>query len=185
MFKEQNQFFTEHFADPQNVTFYLNGPYFFLPNSLYLLTPSALFLSYKIINSYLNQSVSTFVPKWRRFFTFFNGRDSQQTRCQFHQHFMSAFFANIFASKKLQSQMLLEKSCSICFCTKNAGVKCWWNWLLNYHKDFCCSPFLFCWNRFRFWHDFSEFFHAFISIQKGQFFTKLQILPHEVNGCIF
>jgi len=31
---------------------------------------------------------------------------------------------------------------------------------------------------------FQNFFHAFISIQKRQFFTKLQILPHEVNGCI-
>jgi len=30
------------------------------------------------------------------------------------------FCANIFAPKKLQSQMLLEISCSICFCEKNS-----------------------------------------------------------------
>jgi len=33
-------------------------------------------------------------------------------------------FFQYFGIKKLQSQTLLEKSCSICFCTKNARVKC-------------------------------------------------------------
>jgi len=47
----------------------------------------------------------------------------------------STFYARVFHTKfwhqKWLSQMYLEKSCSICFCMKNARVKCWWNWLLN------------------------------------------------------
>jgi hypothetical protein len=35
-----------------------------------------------------------------------------------------------FGAKKLQNWMYLEKSCSICFSTKNERIKCSWNWLL-------------------------------------------------------
>jgi len=40
---------------------------------------------------------------------------------------LRAHFCRYFVTKNLQSQTLLEKSCSICFCTKNVRVKCWWN----------------------------------------------------------
>jgi len=47
----------------------------------------------------------------------------------------STFYASVFRTKfwrqKSQSQTYLEKSCSICFGTKNARVKCWWNLLLK------------------------------------------------------
>jgi len=36
-------------------------------------------------------------------------------------------FCRYFGTKSLQSQMLLEKSCSICFRMKNVHVKSWWN----------------------------------------------------------
>jgi len=32
---------------------------------------------------------------------------------------------------KLTLQTYLEKSCSVCFRTKNASIKCWWNWALR------------------------------------------------------
>ncbi len=48
----------------------------------------------------------------------------------------STFYAHIlspyFGTKKLQSQIKVEKSCSICFLTKNTWTKCWWNWLQLY-----------------------------------------------------
>ncbi len=46
----------------------------------------------------------------------------------------SMFYTHVFRTKfwrqKSQSQMYLEKSCSICFRTKNARLKCLWNWPL-------------------------------------------------------
>ncbi len=37
---------------------------------------------------------------------------------------LRAHFCRYFVTKNLQSQTLLEKSCSICFCTKKVRVKC-------------------------------------------------------------
>ncbi len=48
---------------------------------------------------------------------------------QFHQHFMLAFCANIFAQKNYKAKTQLEKSYSKHFCMKHLHVKCWWNWL--------------------------------------------------------
>jgi len=47
----------------------------------------------------------------------------------------STFYSSIFHTKfwcqKLQSWNVTRESCAICFCTKKARVKCWWNWLLG------------------------------------------------------
>ncbi len=47
----------------------------------------------------------------------------------------SMFYAHVFLSKfwrqKLQSWNETWESCPICFCTKNACIKCWWNWRQN------------------------------------------------------
>jgi len=58
------------------------------------------------------------------------------------------FYVQIFCTKfwrqKSQSRMYLEKSCSICFCTKNECVKCWWHW--HQHVNFSniiCVTFLY------------------------------------------
>jgi len=40
-------------------------------------------------------------------------------------------FSKKFWRQKSQSQTYLEINCSISFHTKNARLKCWWNWLLE------------------------------------------------------
>jgi hypothetical protein len=43
---------------------------------------------------------------------------------------LRTYFAPIFWPQKYKSWNVTIESCSICFCTKNAHVKCWWNQLL-------------------------------------------------------
>jgi hypothetical protein len=59
------------------------------------------------------------------------------TWCQFHQHFSRAFFVQIFGANLCFS--LVSK-----IHTKNARLKCWWNWRLDYvleNHDFKSKSF--------------------------------------------
>jgi len=61
---------------------------------------------------------------------------TKKRRCQFHQHFMRAFFEK-FWRQKLQSFVLALRLLAPKFHTKNARVKCWWNWQLNFEFKSC------------------------------------------------
>jgi len=49
--------------------------------------------------------------------------------------FYACFFHQYFGDKNLQSQMNPEKSCSVCFRTKDARVKRWWNLHTEKHSQ--------------------------------------------------
>jgi len=49
-------------------------------------------------------------------------------RCQFHQHFTRTFFVRMCLAQLFSSNVLALAKVQNHFCTKNARVKCWWNW---------------------------------------------------------
>jgi hypothetical protein len=56
------------------------------------------------------------------------------TFCQFNQHFMCAFFANILLPRSLKAKHFSFVILAPKFCTKNGSVKCWWNLRLDWGK---------------------------------------------------
>ncbi len=45
-------------------------------------------------------------------------------------NFINVKCTNFSYERSFSSYMLVEKSCTKPFCTKNKCLKCWWNWLL-------------------------------------------------------
>jgi len=58
--------------------------------------------------------------------------------CQFHQHFTRAFFVWKSFWQLFSSYMKVGKSCTKHFRTKNAHLKCWWNWPQMWWKSVNC-----------------------------------------------
>jgi len=89
------------------------------------------------IRSYLFIIMSTLVPLLRLFML------TLVTFGQFHQHFTREFLVRKCFTQLFSTYMQLEKSCWKDFRTKNACIKCWWNWYLfsNVNRDDYFFPF--------------------------------------------
>jgi len=56
------------------------------------------------------------------------GNNFDYTKCWFHQHITRAFFADILSPTSLKAERFSFVIFGTKLLTKNAHVKCWWNW---------------------------------------------------------